>query len=64
MSGKKDNRKAPATEAIEEEINYRDRVEALMLQVEEAHPLAREAQQKALLAEEGRDELAGHVCEY
>ena len=64
MPGKKDNSKAPATEAMEEEINYRDRVETLMLQVEEARALAREAQQKFLLAEEGRDELAGHVREY
>ena len=35
-----------------------------MLQVEEACALAREAQQKALLAEEGHDELAGCVREY
>ena len=64
MPGKKDNSKAPATEAMEEEINYRDRVETLMLQVEEARALAREAQQKFLLAEESRDELAGRVREY
>ena len=57
MPNRKETSKTPISEAAEEDPSYKDQVELLMQQLEEARGVAKEAQEKAFLAEESHDRV-------